>query len=39
MATPLTVNGTTHQVDLPDDVPLLWALRDALDFYELSTPL
>ncbi|NKX43527.1 (2Fe-2S)-binding protein [Roseicyclus persicicus] len=30
MATPLTVNGTTHQIDLPDDVPLLWVLRDEL---------
>ncbi len=29
--TTLTVNGTTHDVDLPDDVPLLWALRDALN--------
>lgn len=31
MATTLTVNGTAHEVDLPSDVPLLWALRDALD--------
>jgi isoquinoline 1-oxidoreductase alpha subunit len=30
MATTLTVNGTDHQVDLPDDVPLLWVLRDEL---------
>lgn len=30
MATPLTVNGIPHQVDLPDDVPLLWVLRDEL---------
>jgi isoquinoline 1-oxidoreductase alpha subunit len=28
MATALKINGTTHQVDLPDDVPLLWVLRD-----------
>ena len=28
MATTVKVNGTTHQVDLPDDVPLLWVLRD-----------
>lgn len=28
MPTSLTVNGTSHQVDLPDDVPLLWVLRD-----------
>jgi len=27
----ITVNGTTHDVDLPDDVPLLWVLRDALN--------
>jgi len=26
----LTVNGRTHQVDLPGDVPLLWVLRDEL---------
>ena len=31
MATTLTVNGTSHEVDLPDEVPLLWALRDALN--------
>ena len=31
MATTLTVNGATHDVDLPEDVPLLWVLRDALD--------
>jgi len=30
MATTLIVNGTEHSVDLPDDVPLLWVLRDAL---------
>ncbi|WP_170788348.1 (2Fe-2S)-binding protein [Ruegeria lacuscaerulensis] len=30
MATNLTINGTSHQVDLPDDVPLLWVLRDEL---------
>jgi isoquinoline 1-oxidoreductase alpha subunit len=24
----LTINGTKHQIDLPDDVPLLWVLRD-----------
>lgn len=30
MPTPLTVNGTTHEVDLPDNVPLLWVLRDEL---------
>jgi len=30
MTTTLTINGQTHQVDLPGDVPLLWVLRDAL---------
>ena len=28
MATTLKINGTDHQVDLPEDVPLLWVLRD-----------
>ncbi|MGH1354236.1 MAG: (2Fe-2S)-binding protein [Thalassovita sp.] len=28
MSTNLTINGETHQIDLPDDVPLLWVLRD-----------
>ncbi|WP_417209874.1 (2Fe-2S)-binding protein [Antarctobacter sp.] len=31
MATTLTVNGAAQEVDLPEDVPLLWALRDALN--------
>ena len=31
MSTTLTVNGTEHAVDLPQDVPLLWVLRDALN--------
>lgn len=26
----LTINGNSHTVDLPDDMPLLWALRDGL---------
>ena len=26
----IVVNGHTHRVDLPDDTPLLWALRDGL---------
>ncbi|MCT4684048.1 MAG: (2Fe-2S)-binding protein [Roseicyclus sp.] len=30
MATTLTVNGTEHRVELPDDVPLLWGLRDEI---------
>ncbi len=28
MSTTLNINGKAHQVDLPDDVPLLWVLRD-----------
>jgi len=27
----LTINGNSHTVDLPDDMPLLWVLRDALN--------
>lgn len=30
MSTTLNVNGASVQVDLPGDVPLLWALRDGL---------
>lgn len=30
MAVVIEVNGETHRVDLPDDVPLLWVLRDEL---------
>ena len=30
MTTSLTINGTAHRVDLPDDVPLLWVLRDEI---------
>jgi len=26
----ITVNGTTHSLDVEDDMPLLWALRDEL---------
>ena len=26
----LTVNGTTHEMDVEDDMPLFWVLRDAL---------
>ena|ERR1700733_2355458 len=26
----LTINGTHHSVDVPDEVPLLWVLRDVL---------
>ncbi|MEL7125675.1 MAG: (2Fe-2S)-binding protein [Pseudomonadota bacterium] len=27
----LTVNGTEHEVDVEDDMPLLWVLRDMLN--------
>ncbi len=27
----LKINGTSRTVDLPDDMPLLWALRDGLN--------
>ena len=30
MSLTLSVNGTPREVDLPEDVPLLWALRDGL---------
>lgn len=30
MSYQLTINGTPHDIDLPEDVPLLWVLRDAL---------
>ena len=30
MAYEIRVNGETKSVDLPPDVPLLWALRDGL---------
>ncbi|SFS14246.1 (2Fe-2S)-binding protein [Yoonia litorea] len=30
MATTLTINGKQQAVSLPDDVPLLWVLRDEL---------
>jgi isoquinoline 1-oxidoreductase alpha subunit len=30
MSFTLTINGATHQVNLPAEVPLLWALRDGL---------
>ena len=28
--TKLTINGTQYDIDLPDDTPLLWVLRDQL---------
>jgi isoquinoline 1-oxidoreductase alpha subunit len=28
--TPVTINGRRYTLDLPDDTPLLWALRDEL---------
>src|SRR4029453_6890161 len=27
---PVTINGKRHDIDLPGDTPLLWALRDEL---------
>jgi isoquinoline 1-oxidoreductase subunit alpha len=30
MAIRLTVNGTTHDLDVDPDIPLLWVLRDTL---------
>jgi isoquinoline 1-oxidoreductase subunit alpha len=27
----LTVNGQTHNLDVPDEMPLLWVLRDVLN--------
>jgi isoquinoline 1-oxidoreductase subunit alpha len=30
MATTLNVNGTSHQVDVPGETPLLWVLRDVV---------
>ncbi|HEV8645847.1 MAG TPA: (2Fe-2S)-binding protein [Burkholderiales bacterium] len=26
----LNINGRSHQVDIPDDMPLLWAIREAV---------
>ena len=30
MPSTIVINGETHQLDLPDDMALLWVLRDAL---------
>ena len=30
MSTTLTINGKSHDVDLPGEVPLLWVLRDEI---------
>src|SRR4051812_48055957 len=30
MAFTITVNGKTHRIDVDDDTPLLWVLRDVL---------
>jgi isoquinoline 1-oxidoreductase alpha subunit len=32
MAQTITINGASHTVDVEDDMPLLWVLRDVLDF-------
>ena len=26
----LTINGEKHDLDVPDDMPLLWVLRDVI---------
>ena len=31
MSVMFMVNGTSATVDVPDDMPLLWVLRDVLD--------
>ncbi|MCX7299929.1 MAG: (2Fe-2S)-binding protein [Rhodobacterales bacterium] len=31
MATTLTVNGESRSIDMPDDTPLLWAIREGLN--------
>jgi len=28
----LSINGSQHTIDVPEDMPLLWALRDILNF-------
>ncbi|QSP93995.1 (2Fe-2S)-binding protein [Marinobacter salinisoli] len=28
----LNINGQQHELDVPDDMPLLWAIRDVLGF-------
>jgi len=30
MSKALRINGAVHHADLPDEVPLLWVLRDAI---------
>jgi isoquinoline 1-oxidoreductase subunit alpha len=30
MMTNLLINGQSHQIDVPDDMPLLWVLRDVI---------
>ena|SRR6201993_1319965 len=30
VVTTLNINGVDHEVDLPDDMPLLWVLRDVV---------
>ncbi|WP_298494596.1 (2Fe-2S)-binding protein [uncultured Maritimibacter sp.] len=30
MAITLNINGSAHEVDAPEDMPLLWAIRDVL---------
>ena len=35
MAHMIKVNGVEHQVDVDDDTPLLWTLRDVLRLRDL----
>ena len=30
MAIPVTVNGRQHQLDVPNEMPLLWAIRESI---------
>ena len=34
----LTVNGETHNVEVADDMPLLWVLRDELGCVDEGSP-
>lgn len=32
MSKTITINGKSFAIDVPDDMPLLWFLRDRLEF-------
>ena len=36
MAFTITVNGNTHSIDVDDDTPMLWVLRDVLGTEDLK---